>query len=202
MAKYNAEIDKNTKNYANKGRNEIRRSDYAVEDEKWIKDLLARGVIASLATEHKSQPFLTPILFLYIEEDQAVYFHTANVGRTRANIESNPQGCLNVSEYGRMLPHQDALEFNIEYKSVTLFGPIKVVEEENQAGVLLQKMLDKYAPHLKPGKDYNPVQPEEIKRTAVYKLSIEDWSAKQQLEDEDYPGAYYFPFPKTDQSES
>jgi hypothetical protein len=188
-------MDKNTIKYANKPRNEVRRPEYAIEDEGWIKDLLRRGAFGTLGTSHQNQPFLTPLLFLYIEEDQAIYFHTAQVGRTRANIDLNPKVCFNVSEFGRLLPHQDAVDFNVEYNSVTLFGAASVIEDEVEATRLLQKLLDKYAPHLKPGEDYNPIQPDEVRRTAVYKIQIEDWSGKQQREADDYPGAFSYSHP-------
>jgi hypothetical protein len=68
-----------------------------------------------------------------------------------------------------------------------------VIEDEAETTRLLQKLLDKYAPHLKPGEDYNPIQPEEVRRTALYKVQIEDWSGKRQHEPDDYPGAFTYP---------
>lgn len=171
-----------------------RRQDYAISDQTWIKDLLHRGAFGSLATTLDDQPFITPMLFIYIEEDHAIYLHTAKAGRTYANAQFNPNVCFNVSEFGRLLPHQDAIDFNVEYNSVTLFGEISLIEDKTAAKKYLQALLDKYAPHLKPGRDYNEIQPEEIKRTAVYKITIEDWSGKQQLEDDNYPGAFKYPY--------
>lgn len=185
----------NVNKYANKPRSESRRPDYAIEDQSWIKDLLTHGAFGTLGTVHEGQPFLTPLLFLYIEADHALYFHTAQVGRTRSNAELHPNAALNVSEFGRMLPHQDAVDFNVEYNSVTVFGTLSIIEEMETKDTILQALLDKYAPHLKPGEDYNHIQPDESKRTAVYKLAIEDWSAKRQHEPDDYPGAYYYAHP-------
>ncbi len=192
MSQNDTEINKNAKYYAEKPRSETRLDKYAIANPDEIRTILARGGVGSLATAHGGQPFLTPLLYIYIEADHAVYFHTAQVGRTRANVAFNPQAAFNVWEYGRVLPHQEALEFNFEYNSVTVFGEIELVTDPAAAERALQALLDKYAPHLQPGRDYRPIQPEEIKRTAVYKLGIQDWSAKRQQEAEDYPGAFMY----------
>ena len=57
----------------------------------------------------------------------------------------------------------------------------------------LQMILDKYAPHLRPGTDYRPILPEEIKRTTVYRIDIDDWSGKEKFVDAAFPGAYDLP---------
>ncbi|TAK12853.1 MAG: pyridoxamine 5'-phosphate oxidase [Anaerolineae bacterium] len=189
------EISNNAKYYAKRPRHEMRLAKHAIIDEAEVKALLARGAFATLATVHDDQPFLTPLLYIYIEGDHALYFHTAQVGRTRANVSFEPNAALNVSEFGRILPHWEALEFNVEYNSVTVFGEIQMVTEPAAAERALQALLDKYAPHLLPGRDYRPIQPEELKRTAVYRLAIQDWSAKRQHEPDDYPGAFYYAHP-------
>ena len=59
-------------------------------------------------------------------------------------------------------------------------------------GEILQLILDKYAPHLKPNIDYKPIPPDEVKRTAVYKINIEDWTGKQLLDDGDSINPFYY----------
>lgn len=135
------------------------------------------------------------MLYFYNEEDHAVYLHTARAGRAFANAHLNPNVCFNISEFDRFLPHQDAVDFNVEYNSITIFGNISIIDNDESAKHYLQLILDKYAPHLTPGKDYNEIQPEEINRTAVYKITIQEWSDKQQLEEDDYPGAFTYPYP-------
>lgn len=189
------EVSNNAKYYANLPRDEIRLAKHAITEEAEVKALLSRGAFATLATVHDDQPFLTPLLYVYIEADHALYFHTAQVGRTRANVAFQPKAAVNVSEFGRILPHWEALEFNVEYNSVTVFGDVEMLTEPAAAERALQALLDKYAPHLLPGRDYRPIQPEELKRTAVYKLEIQDWSAKRQHEPDEYPGAFYYAHP-------
>ncbi len=182
--------------HARKARGEMRKKEYQVNGQDWIADLLRRGVHGTLASVHEGQPYITPLLYLYDEEEHALYFHGAKTGRLRANIHYNPQVAFNVCEWGRILPHQQAAEFNIEYNSVTVFGTAALVEDERLAESVLARLLAKYAPHLKAGEDYDPIRPEELKTTAVYRLSIEEWTGKQQKETAEVPGAFrYGEFP-------
>jgi nitroimidazol reductase NimA-like FMN-containing flavoprotein (pyridoxamine 5'-phosphate oxidase superfamily) len=179
-------------NHANRPRHEIRRKEYAVTDEAWIKSMLTRSLYGTLATVHDTQPFLTPILFIYVEEERAIYFHGARLGRLRANIEINPNVCFNVTEVGRILPHGKAANFNIEYNSVTVFGRTKPVDDKKEVERVLQQIMDKYAPHLKPGVDYIPAQAEDTSRTLVVKITIEDWTGKRQTDDGESINPYYY----------
>lgn len=192
MANKHTNINDSATSYAKKPRHETRRTDYAIHDETWIKTQLLHGAYGILGSSLDNQPFLTPVLFVYIEEDHALYYHGAQVGRMRANAALNPNTAFNVSEIGRILPDPLAIEFSIEYNSVTVFGTTTLVENEQEAARVLQKLMDKYAPHLKPGQDYTPSRPEDLKRTAVYKLAIEDWSGKQKQAPPDFPGAYMY----------
>ena len=74
-----------------------------------------------------------------------------------------------------------------------VFGTVNINKTNKEAQTALQKLMDKYAPHLHSGVDYNPIRPKDLKRTAVYKINIEQWSAKQQSDSEDNPGAFHFP---------
>lgn len=86
---------------------------------------------------------------------------------------------------GRLLPAPEALEFSVEYAGVVTFGTGRVVEEQDEARTALQMLLDKYAPHLRPGVDYRATTDDELKRTAVYRIDIEAWSGKQKGVPED-----------------
>jgi nitroimidazol reductase NimA-like FMN-containing flavoprotein (pyridoxamine 5'-phosphate oxidase superfamily) len=178
------------KNYLAEPPNEVRRSDRAMDD-VWIVDLLHRAGYASLATVHEGQPFINTNLFVYDEAQNVIYMHTGRYGRTRSNVEEYERVCFSVSEIGRLLPADEALEFSVEYAGVAVFGTSRIVEGE-EAERALQLLLDKYAPHLKPGRDYRPTTPEELKRTSVFRIDIESWSGKRKQAEPDFPGAFLY----------
>jgi hypothetical protein len=177
--------------YAANPPHQVRRTERAVEDEGWIKALLHRAAYGVLATVHEGQPFINSNLFVYDEAAHAIYMHTANVGRTRANVERNDRVCFSVSEMGRLLPADTAMEFSVEYAGVTVFGSAAIVTDEDEARHGLQLLLNKYFPHLQSGRDYRPIMPEELARTTVYRIQIEQWSGKKKAE-ADFPGAFFY----------
>ena len=170
---------------------ETRRPDRAVNDEAWIRSLLQRAPVGTLATVLDGQPFLNMNLFVYDSAAHSIYLHTARQGRTRANVERNERVCFSVAEMGRLLPADTALEFSVEYASVIVFGRGAVIEGD-EARRALQLLLDKYAPHLCPGRDYRPIADDELARTTVYRLTIDQWSGKQKKERPDFPGAFLY----------
>ena len=180
------------KDYAQLPNTEIRRSDRAVEDEAWIRTFLHHAPVGVLATSQNNQPFLNSNLFVYDEEVHAIYMHTARVGRTSTNLASEAKICFTVFEMGRLLPAAEALEFSVEYSGVTVFGTAVTVQDPTEAQHGLQLLLDKYAPHLRPDVHYRGIMPEELKRTAVYRINIHDWSGKKKEVAPDFPGAFFY----------
>lgn len=172
-------------------RTKVRRSDRAVHDETWIRDLLHRAPLGFLASVRDGQPFINSNLFVFDEATNAIYFHTARRGRTRDNVEHHKEVCFTVAEMGRLLPAETALDFSVEYSSVVVFGQASLISEESAAIVALQALLDKYAEHLKPGIDYRPPVQEELRRTSVFRLDIASWSGKMKRVDQ-FPGAFFY----------
>jgi nitroimidazol reductase NimA-like FMN-containing flavoprotein (pyridoxamine 5'-phosphate oxidase superfamily) len=173
-------------------RAQVRRRDRAVTDEGWIRDLLRHAPFGTLATVRDGQPFVNMNIFVYDEGANALYMHTARAGRTRENVGAEERVCFAVGEMGRLLPAPTALHFSVEYAGVVVFGRARVVADEAEAGRALQQLLDKYAPHLRPGRDYRPIQPDELAVTSVYRIDIDEWSGKQKTAPPDHPGAFVY----------
>jgi len=180
------------KDYTTLPYTQIRRSDRAVEDDQWIKDFLHQAPMGVLATANQGQPFINTNLFVYNESEHVIYIHTARVGRTPGNIGKHTPICFTISSMGRLLPAKEALEFSLEYASVMVFGQAILVDDPAEAKPALQLLLDKYFPHLKPNQDYREIIPEELRRTAVYRVTIEQWSGKKKAVEPDFPGAFFY----------
>lgn len=182
-------------------RSALRRRDRGKE-EPWVVDFMKRAPYGFLATVGEGgQPYLNSNLFVYDEDKHCIYLHTHRTGRTRDNLEASEKVAFSVAVMGRLLPAPEALEFSVEYAGVVAFGTGVIVHGTEECRVALQDLLDKYAPHLKPGDDYRPTTDDELKRTAVYRVDIEAWSGKQKEVEEDFPGAFDLPtlpvpFPK------
>ncbi len=166
--------------------------DRAVYDDAWIIDFLCRAGMCTIATAQDDQPFLSTLLFAYDSETKAIYFHTKRSGRVWENIAANPRVCLTAAEMGRLLPAQTAMNFSVEYQSVVVFGTARLLDDQREAQRGLQLILNKYFPHLQPGRDYREIVDSELSVTAVYRLEIEEWSGKKKAVGEDFPGAFWW----------
>lgn len=171
---------------------DVKRKDRAVEDEAWICCMLRQAAIGVLATSTDGQPYLTSRHFWFDEEAGAIYMHGAPEGRTHSNIEVNPSVCFTVSEIGRLLPAPSAFGMGSEFASVVVFGRAHFVMDAMEKQRALQSLLEKYFAHLTYGSDYRKIQPEELARTTVLRIDIEQWSGKQRQVPDDYPGAFWY----------
>lgn len=176
-------------------RSVMRRRDRGKED-GWIRAFLHAAPYGFLATVGpEGQPYLNSNLYVFDEARHCLYLHTYRTGRTRENVEAHEKVCFSAAAMGRLLPALEALEFSVEYAGVVVFGRGRIIEDPEEATQGLRILLEKYAPHLRYGEDYRQVTPEELKRTAVYRVDIETWSGKQKEVAADFPGAYELPEP-------
>jgi nitroimidazol reductase NimA-like FMN-containing flavoprotein (pyridoxamine 5'-phosphate oxidase superfamily) len=171
-----------------------RRTDRTVSDEAWIRAFLHEAPYGIVAMAGGGAPYVNANLFVFDEEDHAIYFHTWKAGRTRREIDANPEVCFAVARMGRLLPARRVSDYSVEYASVLVFGSAAVVEDAARARRAQELQLKKYFPHKRPGRDFEPFTEEELARAAVYRLAIRGWSAKRNAADPDHAGAFRFPF--------
>ena len=180
-----------TRDYLNQPLNEMRREDRAKDDD-WIKAFLKKGPFGVMATCHDGQPFTNTRQYVYDEATNAIYMHGAKTGRTPAVIAVNDRVCFSVSEMGRLIPADEAVEVGVEYAGVMLFGRVKIINNQDEATHALQLLMDKYFPQFEPVKDYRPIEPRDLKITAVFRIDIESWSGKEKRVPGDHPDAFFF----------
>lgn len=101
----------------------------------------------------------------------------------RANIERNPNVCLEASELGKFLPSNIAMEFSQQYRSVMVFGTARIIGEVEEKRTALYGLTKKYFPAMEAGREYRPITDQELKQTSVYAITIESWSGKENWEE-------------------
>jgi nitroimidazol reductase NimA-like FMN-containing flavoprotein (pyridoxamine 5'-phosphate oxidase superfamily) len=148
-------------------------------DDDWIRAFLHAAKVGHIASSLNGQPFLTPSTFWFDEENHQIIFHSNVTGRIRSNLESNPKVCFEASEMGRLLPSNVALEFSLQYRSVVVFGTVRLVTDEAEARRVLYGLIQKYFPKMRAGKEFREITDKELKHTSVYAIQIEEWSGKE-----------------------
>lgn len=170
-------------------RTALRRRDRAVVDEAWMRAVLHHAGTGVLATIEGGQPFVNSNLFVYDEDLESIYLHTARTGKTRSIVEGGAPVCFTVFELGRLLPAATALEHSCEYASLVVFGKGRTVTEPEEQRRALQLMLDKYFPDKRPGRDYRAITDDELYRTSVFRVDIEEWIGKRKRVEPDFHDA-------------
>jgi nitroimidazol reductase NimA-like FMN-containing flavoprotein (pyridoxamine 5'-phosphate oxidase superfamily) len=171
------------RSYENRSPTAFQRLPEYRHDDDWIRAFLHKTRVGHIASTWGDQPFLTPSNFWFDEANHRIIFHSNISGRVRANLERNPKVCLEVSEMGKLLPSNVALEFSLQYRSVLVFGRTHILEDPEEKRTALYGLIKKYFPEMEAGKEYRPITDKELKRTTVYAIEIESWSGKENWKD-------------------
>ena len=174
---------------------DMRRKDRG-KDDAWIRDYLRAATWGYLGVvAEDGQPYVHPNLFVFDEERHCLWVHGYRAGRLRSCVDACDRVVFSAAGMGRLLPGATALNFSVEYASVVVYGTAHVVPDAEEATHGLRMLMEKYAPHLRYGEDYQGIPAADLERTAVYRLDIEAWSGKQKEAAGDFPGAYTLPEP-------
>ncbi len=82
---------------------------------------------------------------------------------------------------GGLIADANPCRFDVEYESVVVFGRARVIDDGPAATRALRLLLRKYLPDPVNVHDREPITPEMLSNTAVYRLEIEAWSGKRNL---------------------
>lgn len=155
---------------------QIRRADWLMSDER-ILETLALGYSGRVATVSKDGfPYCIPLLYLWI--DGEVYLHTTSArGHLRANIERDRRVCFEVDEqegvfdYGRF-----ECDSGLAYRSVCLFGRIRIVEDRGIKQRFCETLMAKYGkPETERLRGFFP----RIDAITVYAIAVERMTGKE-----------------------
>jgi nitroimidazol reductase NimA-like FMN-containing flavoprotein (pyridoxamine 5'-phosphate oxidase superfamily) len=152
-------------------------------DQEWIRGILREAKVAHIATARDGQPFVTPSTFWFDDDNRQIIFHSNIAGRIRSNIETNPRLCIEVSELGKLLPSNVALEFSLQFRSVVVFGSARLIHDPQEARRVLYNLIKKYFPLMAPGREFREITDKELRSTSVYAVQIEEWSGKENWKD-------------------
>ncbi|WP_027480885.1 pyridoxamine 5'-phosphate oxidase family protein [Deinococcus pimensis] len=167
-------------------------------DDDWVRAFLARATVAHVATRWDDQPFVTPTTFWYDAERHELTFHSNVVGRVRANSERHDAVCVEVSEFGHLLPSNDAIEMSIQYRSVMVFGRARLLTDPDEARRALTGLVGKYFPDLRVGEEIRPIPDEHLRLTSVYAVAVDAWSGKENWKDAADQTDAWPPLPRPD----
>src|SRR6059036_410988 len=108
---------------------QLRRADRVMPDDNTLQ-FLQRGFAGRLASiGEDGYPYCVPLL--YVCMDGEVFVHnTLARGHLRANADHEPRVCFEIDEPGEVFAYgRFECDSTVEYRSVIVFGRIRVVED-------------------------------------------------------------------------
>jgi nitroimidazol reductase NimA-like FMN-containing flavoprotein (pyridoxamine 5'-phosphate oxidase superfamily) len=122
-------------------------------------------------------PYIVPNLFVWREGQ--VYLHTAKVdGHFLSNVRHDDRISFEVDEPGEVFPYGPVeCDTSVSYRSVILFGRIRVIEDEAEKIDFFTSFMRKYAPPESWGREQGSFP--RHGKTIVYAITPEAITGKQ-----------------------
>lgn len=103
--------------------------------------VLYRGMSGVLALAGDDDyPYAVPISYVY--DGHKIYFHCARAGHKLDAIKRNAKASFCVIDQDQIVPE----EYTTYFRSVIVFGKIRVLEDEEEKRKAMEKLAVKYAP--------------------------------------------------------
>lgn len=103
--------------------------------------VLLRGSAGVLAlTGDKAFPYAVPLSYVY--DGAHIYFHSATEGHKIDAIQRNPNASFAVIDQDEVIPEN----YTTAYRSVVVFGSVRIIEDEGEKHSAIRKLAVKYAP--------------------------------------------------------
>ena len=159
----------------------------AAYDRTTVHGILDSAMIAHVAFVQDGLPVVVPML--YGRDGETLFLHGARKARVIRLLQSTGTACLNVTHVDGLVYARSAFNSSMSYRSATLFGPARLIEDSGEKLHALRVISE----CTMPGRWYELREPlvNEVKKTGIIALDIESASAKISTgmpkdEDEDY----------------
>ena len=162
---------------ANELRGTLRRAD-KIMDPGEVSAFLGQSFCGRTATiGPDGYPYVVPNLFVWL--DGQVYLHTS---RVPGHFLQNAQYCARVSfevdEPGEVFPYGPVeCDTSVSYRSVVLFGRIRLIDESAEKTRFYSAFMRKYAPEDSWGRERDSFP--RLDKTIVYAIRPESITGKQ-----------------------
>ena len=140
-------------------------------------EIIKKNDCAILSTASlEAVPFGCAINYFYVEEDNALYFHTKRLGTKMDNIKKNDKVSLFILDNHEIIPDR----YITHYESVIIKGRASVITDEKLMREKLIQLCDRLAPeHITRREE---VIERYIKAVCICKIDIEEITGKKNNE--------------------
>ena len=153
----------------------MRRFKQEISKEECIKILEhgSSGVLAVLGDG--DYPYAVPLSYVY--ENGKIYFHCAKSGHKLDAIQRNNKVSFCVVGQDQVVPQ----EYTSYFKSVIVFGTVRILEEKEEIWTAIEKLAVKYHPGDTPQNRKTAIQ-QSFSPLCMLELTIEHMTGKEAKE--------------------
>lgn len=148
--------------------------DRGTSDRATVRAILDAGLVCHLAYVHRDRPVTVPTL--YGRSGDHLYLHGSAASRAlRAGAAGLPV-CATIMLLDGLVLARSAFHHSVNYRSVVVHGEAELVESTEDKVEALRVLTE----HVTPGRwaQVRPPSPQELRATAVLRLSLEHAVAK------------------------
>ena len=154
---------------------EMRRKRQALSQED-IAAILHRGTSGVLALAgDEGYPYALPISYVY--DGEKIYFHCAKAGHKLDAVRRNAKVSFCVIDQDEIVPE----EYTTYFRSVIVFGQIRVLTEDTEKRAAIEKLAVKYTPSV-PDADRKNAIDRDWDPLCMLEMRIEHMSGEEALE--------------------
>lgn len=139
------------------------------------EEALDRGTSGVLALVGDDYPYAVPLS--YVRVGDKLIFHSARRGHKLDAIAENPRASFCVIDQDAVVPE----EFTTYFRSVIVFGTVRVVEDEDEKHEAIARLAMKYAPDMDRASREGEIS-REWRGLCVLEMTIERMSGKEAIE--------------------
>ena len=153
---------------------EMRRKNQQLSQEecRQVLDRGSSGVLALLGDG--GYPYAVPLSYVY--DGKKIYFHCAKTGHKLDAIRRESKVSFCVIDLDQVLPEK----YTTCYRSVIAFGRARILEDEAEKRLALEKLAAKYSPEQTEGRRLEIEK--ELDAVCMVEIQIEHLTGKEGLE--------------------
>ena len=171
--------------------NRIKRGkERATYDVAQINAILDAGFLCYVGYIYDGKPITIPMA--YTRNEDKIYLHGSTANRMLLAILESEETSITVMHLDGLVLARSGLHHSVNYRSATLFGNLKKVENDADKTTILKWIVDQMTPNR--WDSLRPMYQKELDRTLVVEFTITSASAKVRNEGViDEPEDYYLP---------
>ena len=163
------------KEYQQSKLNRVKRGqNRATYDVEKINTILDAGFLCYVGYIYDGKPITIPMAFA--RKDDKIYIHGSTANRMLVSILESEETSITVMHLDGLVLARSGLHHSVNYRSATLFGGLKKVENDAEKEEILKLIVNQMVPNH--WNSLRPIYQKELDRTLVVEFTIETASAK------------------------